>query len=176
MNVLLPFLSTARGLTSRPRRTTVKGYQEGGIAAIGKNDKQVIVDAIRALRRQVDKETAIKALSLFVARFDRDSLIDLAEKVQKNMVARTDRPSEGMLSGAGDGMSDMIPANLEGQEDILLSQNKYIVPADVVSGLGNGSSDAGSEVLDEMSDRVRMARTGTTKQAPQIDASKMMPA
>ena len=171
-----PYRRTARGLTSRPRRTTVKGYQEGGIAAIGKNDKQVIVDAFRALRRQVDKETAIKALSLFVARFDRDSLIDLAEKVQKNMVARTDRPSEGMLRGAGDGMSDMIPANLEGQEDILLSQNEYIVPADVVSGLGNGSSDAGSEVLDDMSDRVRMARTGTTKQAPQIDVSKMMPA
>ena len=58
----------------------------------------------------------------------------------------------------------------------MLSQNEYIVPADVVSGLGNGSSDAGSEVLDDMSDRVRMARTGTTKQAPQIDASKMMPA
>jgi hypothetical protein len=72
-------------------------------------------------------------------------------------------------------MSDMIPANLEGQEDILLSQNEYIVPADVVSGLGNGSSDAGAKVLDSMSDKVRTARTGTTKQAPEIDASQMVP-
>ena len=69
----------------------------------------------------------------------------------------------------------MIPANLEGQEDILLSQNEYIVPADVVSGLGNGSSDAGAEVLDSMSDKVRTARTGTTKQAPEINASQMVP-
>ena len=82
----------------------------------------------------------------------------------------------GMVRGAGDGMSDMIPANLEGEEDILLSQNEYIVPADVVSGLGNGSSDAGAEVLDNMSDKVRMARTGTTKQAPEINAMRMVPA
>jgi len=167
---------TARGLTSRPASTNIKGFQEGGIASVGKNDKQIIIEAIRALRKQVDRETAIKALSEFVARFDREALIDLAQKVQNNMVAQTDRPSEGMLRGAGDGMSDMIPANLEGQEDILLSQNEYIVPADVVSGLGNGSSDAGAEVLDDMSDNVRMARTGTTKQAPQINATKMVPA
>jgi hypothetical protein len=170
-----PYTRTPRGLTSRPVSTNIKGYEEGGIASIGKNDKQVIIDAVRALRKQVDKETAIKALSEFVARFDREALIDLAQKVQKNMVARTDRPSEGMLRGAGDGMSDMIPANLEGQEDILLSQNEYIVPADVVSGLGNGSSDAGAEVLDSMSDKVRTARTGTTKQAPEINASQMVP-
>ena len=171
-----PYRRTPRGLTSRPLSSNIKGFQEGGIASIGINDKDAIVGAIRALRKQVDKETAIKALSEFVARFGRDALVDLAEKVQKNMVAKTDRPSEGMLRGAGDGMSDMIPANLEGEEDILLSQNEYIVPADVVSGLGNGSSDAGAEVLDDMSDKVRMARTGTTKQAPEINAMRMVPA
>ena len=72
-------------------------------------------------------------------------------------------------------MEDMVPANLDGQEDILLSRDEYIVAGDVVSGLGNGSSEAGGEVLDNMSDKVRLARTGTTKQAPEIDASEMVP-
>jgi hypothetical protein len=72
-------------------------------------------------------------------------------------------------------MDDMVPANVEGEEDVLLADNEYIVPADVVSGLGNGSSDAGARELDRMLERVRMARTGTPEQAPQIDTREMLP-
>jgi hypothetical protein len=50
------------------------------------------------------------------------------------------------------------------------------VPADVVSGLGNGSSDAGAKALDKMADKVRVERTGRAKQAPAIPQDEMLPA
>ena len=74
----------------------------------------------------------------------------------------------------GDGMSDSISSSIEGEQPAALSENEFVVPADVVSGLGNGSSDAGAEQLYAMMDRVRKARTGTEKQAPEINAERMM--
>ena len=74
----------------------------------------------------------------------------------------------------GDGMSDSISSSIEGEQPAALSENEFVVPADVVSGLGNGSSDAGAEQLYAMMDRVRKARTGTEKQAPEINAERIM--
>jgi hypothetical protein len=83
---------------------------------------------------------------------------------------------EGQISGPGDGMDDLIPANIEGDQDVLLSDGEFIVPADVVSGLGNGSSDAGARALEEMMDRVRSSRNGSTEQPPQVPQEEVMPA
>ena len=80
------------------------------------------------------------------------------------------------LSGQGDGMSDSIKANIDGTMEARLSDGEFVVPADVVSGLGNGSSDAGADRLYNMMDRVRKERTGTTRQAPEINARSTMPA
>lgn len=80
------------------------------------------------------------------------------------------------LKGAGDGMSDSIPAHIEGKHPAALANEEFVVPADVVSGLGNGSSEAGAKQLHAMMDRIRKARTGTVKQGKQIDAQKLMPA
>jgi len=79
-------------------------------------------------------------------------------------------------TGMGDGVSDEIPASLDGEQDILLSENEFVIPADVVSGLGNGSSDAGAEQLYAMMDRVRKARTGTEKMGKEVNAERLMPA
>ena len=79
-------------------------------------------------------------------------------------------------TGMGDGVSDEIPASLDGQQDVMLSENEFVIPADVVSGLGNGSSDAGAEKLYDMMDRVRKARTGTEKMGREINAERLMPA
>jgi len=62
------------------------------------------------------------------------------------------------------------------EQPVAVSPGEYIVPADVVSGLGDGSSDAGAAELDQMLSRVRMARGGNAEQAPAIDARKTMPA
>jgi len=81
-----------------------------------------------------------------------------------------------LLKGPGDGMSDDIPASIEGDQPALLADGEFVVPADVVSGLGNGSTDAGAKQLYAMMDAVRKARTGREEQAPEIDADKYMPA
>jgi hypothetical protein len=85
----------------------------------------------------------------------------------------------GYLDGGmllGDGMSDDVPANIDGEQEAALSQGEFVVPADVVSHLGNGSSDAGSKKLYAMMDKVRMARTGNKKQGKQINPERYMPA
>jgi hypothetical protein len=81
-----------------------------------------------------------------------------------------------MLKGPGDGMSDSIPASIGGKRPARLARDEFVVPTDVVSGLGNGSSDAGAEQLYAMMDRVRKARTGRKSQGREINPQKYMPA
>lgn len=80
------------------------------------------------------------------------------------------------LSGGGDGMSDSIPATIGGTQEARLADGEFVIPADVVSHLGNGSSKAGAKQLYSMMDRVRKARTGNEKQGRQINSKKLMPA
>lgn len=80
------------------------------------------------------------------------------------------------LSGGGDGMSDSIPATIGGTQEARLADGEFVIPADVVSHLGNGSSKAGAKQLYSMMDRVRKARTGNKKQGRQINPEKLMPA
>lgn len=83
-----------------------------------------------------------------------------------------------LLDGPGDGMSDSIPAVIEGEEPqrAALADGEFVVPADVVSHLGNGSTKAGADTLYRMMDEVRQARTGRKRQSPAIDASDFLPA
>jgi hypothetical protein len=80
------------------------------------------------------------------------------------------------LSGGGDGMSDSIHATINGKQPARLADGEFVIPADVVSGIGNGSSKAGAKRLYGMMDRVRKERTGTTKQAKAINSAKLMAA
>lgn len=82
----------------------------------------------------------------------------------------------GYLDGPGDGMSDSIPATIQGRQPARLADGEFVVPADVVSHIGNGSSKAGAKQLYSMMDRVRKARTGTKKQGKRINAVKHLPA
>jgi len=160
----------------------LRRMQEGGEVATqpemqapdaGMNEKQVIVEAIKAIKGASDNPEI--ALGMFVQKYGEDALRDLVTRVQSGEFDQTVEDSEGMIRGPGDGMDDMVPASVEGEQDVLLADNEYIVPADVVSGLGNGSSDAGARELDRMLERVRMARTGTTQQAPQVNGREMLP-
>jgi len=80
------------------------------------------------------------------------------------------------VTGTGDGMSDSVPANIEGVQEARLADGEFVIPADVVADIGNGSSDAGSKKLYDMMDRIRMARHGTKEQPPEIKAERLMPA
>jgi hypothetical protein len=82
----------------------------------------------------------------------------------------------GYLSGRGDGMSDDIRATIDGKQPARLSAGEFVIPADVVGHLGNGSSEAGAKKLYAMMDKVRNARTGTPAQGREIDADRYLPA
>lgn len=78
------------------------------------------------------------------------------------------------LQGPGDGMSDDIPAVIDGREPAALATSEFVLPADIVSHIGNGSSEAGAQRLHDLMERIRMARTGNPEQAPQIDIMKLI--
>lgn len=161
------------------KKGSVMGMAEGGIASLsgsagGDNEKSVIADAISAIKGEVEQPEI--PLAKFVQAYGEDALRELVDKVSSGDVDGTAQRSEGHLKGAGDGMDDRIPASIDGQQDVLLSDGEFVVPADVVSGLGNGSSDAGARELERMMERVRQSRTGKPDQPKQIAAGQVVPA
>jgi hypothetical protein len=159
--------------------------QAGGIADMGgmpemsreMNDKDIVREAIRAVRGEMPEQQAAVVLGQFLQTFGEGALRRLVDDVRQG---RADGPRgdvEGEVRGAGDGMDDLVPARMDDDsQDVLLSDGEFIVPADVVSGLGNGSTDAGAEELHRMMDRVRGARTGTTEQPAQVAVGGLLPA
>jgi hypothetical protein len=79
------------------------------------------------------------------------------------------------LQGATDGMADKIPSSIDGKQKAALSHGEFVIPADVVSHLGNGNSDAGANKLYDMMARIRKARTGNSEQGKRINPDKFMP-
>lgn len=156
-----------------------RNFAEGGLASMERdanelNDKELINKAVDAIQNELPNPEEV--LGVFLARFGEEALRDLVKRVQDGTFDENVERSEGMVEGAGDGMDDMVPAKLEGEQDVLLSDGEFIVPADVVSGIGNGSSEAGSQRLYDMMDRVRELRTGMTEQPDDIPVEEMMPA
>jgi hypothetical protein len=78
------------------------------------------------------------------------------------------------LGGTTDGMADQVPATIDNRQPAALSDGEFVIPADVVSHLGNGNSDAGAQNLYSMMDRIRTARTGNPEQGRQIDPNKYL--
>ena len=81
-----------------------------------------------------------------------------------------------LLRGPGDGMSDNIPAVIGKKQPARLADGEFVIPADVVSHLGNGSTEAGAKQLYKMMDKIRAARTGNKKQGKQIKPERYLPA
>ena len=79
------------------------------------------------------------------------------------------------LKGETDGMADKLPARIGRDQPAALSHGEFVIPADVVSHMGNGNSEAGAKKLYQMMDKIRMARTGNKKQGKKINPDKFMP-
>ncbi len=149
----------------------------GGMTEDGMNDKELISSAIDVIQGEIqDPDQQKVILGQFIAEFGQEALQDLMQRVQSGDIPTGQQEGDGMVEGAGDGMADMIPASMEGDQDVLLSDGEFVVPADVVSGIGNGSSDAGADKLEGMMDRVRELRTGGKTQPPAIPDEMMLPA
>ena len=151
--------------------------QSEGMGESSMNDKELISGAIDVIQGEVqDTDQQKVILGQFVAQFGQQALQDLVSKVQSGEINGEPKEGDGMVTGAGDGMADMIPASLGQDQDVLLSDGEFVVPADVVSGIGNGSSDSGSDKLYDMMDRVREMRTGGKTQPPAVPEEMMLPA
>ena len=133
------------------------GYQEGGVSDFRQDPMTQEVIAFL-----IGDSDNTKIVDMFVDKYGNEIFMALRE-----MVLNPDgtKQTEGLITGVGNsGMADDLLGSIGNKEKIAVSQDEFIVPADVVSGLGDGSSDAGSKELYAMMDRVRKKRTGTTKQ------------
>jgi len=164
------------------------GMQEGGMAEImapnvedSKELQTIIIRAARAL--QGATENPEKDIQLFVEKFGMQALNDLRQRVASGELSfGRDGGIRGMISGEGDGMSDSIEAEIvESAGDpsgsgrpLQVANNEYVVAADVVSDIGNGSSEAGAAKLDRLMKDVRLARHGTTEQPEEKDMMSVM--
>lgn len=155
------------------------GYAEGGsLEPEEKKARQIVQDAMEAIRGEGDDPEG--SLNTYLAYYGKEALQDLYKRMSgKEEVEEEDNyePPEGMIKGPGNGMDDMATARMaHGGQKVLLSNDEFIIPADVVSGLGDGSSESGARKLYAMMDRVRMDRTGNKKQPGKVKDVRVLPA
>jgi hypothetical protein len=89
-------------------------------------------------------------------------------------MALKDRITGGRIRGAGGGLDDLVPGSIEGRQKVRLADSEFVIPADVVSAIGDGSTDHGVRRLHEMMDSVRKQKTGSTKQPGRLKAGSLV--
>ena len=167
-----------------PLRTMTPGKAEGGLIQEMQQDElgaEILSRVVQALQDPTDAQNA-ETLASFQEAFGEEALQELTQTLQQEMAAE-EQPmpmqTGGLIPGSGDAMADdklgIVDAGQPNAYPIRYSSGEFIVAGDVVAGLGSGNSEAGAEVLNKLQDDVRMARTGTTEQAPPIDLSEVLP-
>jgi hypothetical protein len=165
----------------------ILGYADGGDISNYKQDQAALnLNELPTLNVKTGSANYMTPdeSGMYAGRFMKDAyrqnpdnpLFRLFSQLPNDAVFTRQMAKGGYLNGDGDGMSDSIPATIEGKQPARLADGEFVVPADVVSHLGNGSSKAGSKRLYAMLDKVRHARTGNKKQGKQINPAKYMPA
>jgi hypothetical protein len=152
-------------------------FASGGIARF--NSGGLGIDAIPGNKKRMLTKEQMDAVAL--QGMSKEALNDIYGQMAAQGLAKGGQLggySDGgrMLKGPGDGMSDSIPGVIANKQPARLADGEFVVPADVVSHLGNGSTDAGAKQLYAMMNRVRKARTGNPKQGKQIKPAKYMAA
>ena len=145
-------------------------FQEGRSTSIMQDE--VTMELVKFLRGETDDDSII---AKFLEKYGNEAFMQVRQAVLQNIIPGAQ--TQGMIQGNNQGgMDDDINGLIGATQPVAVSQDEYIIPADVVSDLGDGSSDAGAKKLDQLLDRVRMAKTGTTKQASPIKDKEVMPA
>ena len=169
---LKPVPEGNKGLTKLPDdvRNTMGFMQAGGPTEIMQDP--LTAQLIQFLMGEVQDDTIVGD---FINKYGNEVFMQVREQVLQSIVpgSQTQGQIQGMANG---GMQDDVTGMIGSTQPVAVSQDEYIIPADAMSMLGDGSSDAGAKKLDAMLDRIRMTKTGTTKQAKEIDDSKVMPA
>jgi hypothetical protein len=126
-----------------------------------------------AVLGELPEEEAGVVVQAFIDEFGEEAFSALRESVLEGIVPGSQK--EGEIVGPGGGMDDQIMGMIGNQQPVAVSPGEYIVPADVVSGIGDGSTDSGVQELDGMLDRVRMERTNTTQQPRPLRKGGVLP-
>jgi hypothetical protein len=133
----------------------------------------------RENRKQEEIEWAQGVISSYPTKYERLTAEEVAQERGMARGGIASLAKGGLppryLRGGGDGMSDSIRANIDGKQEARLADGEFVIPADVVSHLGNGSSNAGAKKLYAMMSRARKSRTGKTSQAPEVNTRRLMP-
>ena len=169
-----------------------QGKNIGGLAAMTQgmdmnadlgmteSEDEIMMNAINALTGK--SENPDEDIQTFVQTFGMSALKVLQMAIDTGKIGDMKQGLPGLIEGEGDGMSDSIDAELvekrgmEGgqKQPLKVANNEYVIAADVVSDIGNGSTDAGADKLDKLMKEVRKARHGTDKQPPEKDMMAVM--
>ena len=156
------------------------GYQEGQDVNMPTGQSTdmmqdpIVQETIQFILGETDNSDVVNE---FIVKYGQEQFMILRDQILRQAAGNLDAQTEGLIRGNGNsGMADDLPMSIGADTTAAaVSQDEYIIPADVVSMLGDGSSDAGSKQLDAMLDRVRTEKTGTTKQAGRINPNKVLP-
>lgn len=144
--------------------------EDGSASPEERDNKRIVVEAMQALQGKHDNPDF--ALNEYIATYGQKDLDELRKMITGKVPQRA---AEGrLIEGPGSGLDDRVRARV-GDQPVLLSDGEYVIPADVVSHLGNGSTQGGVRVIEAMMDRVRRARTGSVRQASGLDLRSVLP-
>ena len=146
---------------------------EGGETQVNAEADRLIDLTAKAVLGDLPEEEAEVVIQAFIDEFGEEAFLALRESVLEGIVPGSQK--EGEIVGPGGGMDDQIMGMIGNQQPVAVSPGEYIVPADVVSGIGDGSTDSGVQELDGMLDRVRMERTNTTQQPRPLRKGGVLP-
>tara|TARA_Y100001937_G_scaffold45226_1_gene63492 strand:+ start:2247 stop:4160 length:1914 start_codon:yes stop_codon:yes gene_type:complete len=148
---------------------TEYGMQGGGETEMTQQDAMRLIEQVSmALLGRLPEEESEAVINRFIDEFGSEAFQMLRSQVLESIVP--DSQKEGVIRGQGGGMDDEIPGMIGDSQPVAVSPGEFIVPADVVSGIGDGDTNAGVQELEGMMDRVRQERTGTTKQPAPLGA------
>ena len=160
-------MARSGGSLPRSRGVMAEGglvkFQEGGVVDGGMQLEQEVIAAVMGQHPNPDE-----VFKRYIDAYGEEGLMELLAVIEQMI------PSDGrMVEGAGDGLSDSVPAMIDGQQQAALSKDEYVIPADVVAHAGNGSSDAGGKKFDQLVSKVRQNRTGTPVQPEAIELEEV---
>ena len=147
------------------------GYKDPAQTAAlsGISEEELIVQLLRAEKTNFDEVAAY-----YQGQFPGITAAEIEDNYNNTEFAQGGNVNGYYLGGTTDGMADQIPATIDNSQPAALSDGEFVIPADIVSHLGNGNSEAGADNLYSMMERVRTDRTGNPNQGRQIDPNKYL--
>mgnify|MGYP003112450707 CR=1 FL=1 len=149
--------------------TEIYDFEARPMAAGGSTSVDPLINqTIMAVLGRLPEEDAEVVINRFIDEYGTEAFQMLRNQALRSVVPGAQ--TEGLIEGEGGGMDDEVQGMIGDQQRVAVSPGEYIIPADVVSATGDGSTDAGAERFDQMIDAIRMEKTGTIEQPEPLGA------